>query len=195
MTHVFLTVEAVSSTSLKANSALWLLGHDITLHASLTTSMANTNCPLVCSPEGYLQWQGYDIAPVREIIPRVEALLTTFRSRGFPVYHTREGHRSDLSTVSSRELLRSRNNQYQMGIGDKGPLGRLLIRGEPGHDIIPELYPLLGEQIIDKPGRSAFQHTEFKLMLNIKGIKNLVICGVTTDVCVTSMNNPSFDNV
>jgi nicotinamidase-related amidase len=82
-----------------------------------------------------------------------------------------------------------------MGIGDKGPLGRLLIRGEPGHDIIPELYPLPDEQIIDKPGRSAFQHTEFKLMLNIKGIKNLVICGVTTDVCVTSMNNPPFGNV
>ena len=99
-----------------------------------------------------------------------------------------------MSTLSSRELTRSKNNNSGLGIGDKGPLGRLLIRGEAGHDIIPELYPLLNENIIDKPGRSAFQHTEFKLMLNIKGIKNLVICGVTTDVCVTSTMRDANDN-
>jgi nicotinamidase-related amidase len=80
------------------------------------------------------------------------------------------------------------------GIGDKGPLGRLLIRGEPGHGIIHELEPLEDENIIDKPGRSAFQHTEFQLMLNIKGIKNLIICGATTDVCVTSTMRDANDN-
>jgi nicotinamidase-related amidase len=148
----------------------------------------------VCSPEGYLQCQGYDISPVRAIIPRLQSLLAAFRERGFPIYHTREGHRPDLSTLSSRELARSKNNDSGLGIGDKGPLGRLLIRGEGGHDIIPELYPLSNENVIDKPGRSAFQHTEFKLMLNIKGIKNLVLCGVTTDVCVTTTMRDANDN-
>jgi nicotinamidase-related amidase len=141
-----------------------------------------------------MSYQGYDISASREIIPRVKSLLTTFRAHGFPIYHTREGHRPDLSTLSSRELTRSKNNESGLGIGDHGPLGRLLIRGEQGHDIIPELYPVPGENVIDKPGRSAFQHTEFRLMLNIKGIKNLVICGVTTDVCVHSTMREANDN-
>lgn len=113
-------------------------------------------------------------------------LLDTFREQGFKVYHTREGHRPDLSTLSSRELYRSRNNPSGLGIGDQGPLGRLLVRGEKGHEIIDELYPLESENVIDKPGRSAFQYTDFKLLLDNAGIKNLVICGVTTDVCVTT---------
>ncbi|KUJ19224.1 isochorismatase family protein [Mollisia scopiformis] len=147
-----------------------------------------------CSVDGYLVHQGYDITPVQSIIPTLQGLLTAFRSHGFPIYHTREGHRPNLSTLSSRELLRSKNNPSGLGIGDVGPLGRLLVRGEPGHDIIPELYPIDGENVIDKPGRSAFQHTEFKLMLNIKGIKNLVLCGVTTDVCVHSTMREANDN-
>jgi len=148
----------------------------------------------VCSPEGYLVHQGYDITPVRAIIPQIQLLLSHFRSNGFPIYHTREGHRPDLSTLSSRESARSRNNPTGKGIGDHGPLGRLLIRGEKGHEIIPELTPLPNENIIDKPGRSAFQHTEFRLMLNVKGIKNLIICGVTTDVCVASTMREANDN-
>ncbi|TVY46689.1 Peroxyureidoacrylate/ureidoacrylate amidohydrolase [Lachnellula occidentalis] len=147
-----------------------------------------------CSPDGYLVQQGCSIAPVRAVIPHIKELLTIFRKLNFPIYHTREGHRPDLSTLSARELSRSRNNPSGLGIGDKGPLGRLLVRGESGHDIIPELYPIEGEQIIDKPGRSAFQHTDFKLMLNIRGIKNLVICGVTTDVCVHSTMREANDN-
>lgn len=138
--------------------------------------------------------QGYDISATRAIIPRLQFLLSVFRQNGFPIYHTREGHRPDLSTLSPREAARSRNNDSGFGIGDLGPLGRLLIRGEAGHAIIPELEPLENEQIIDKPGRSAFQHTEFKLMLNIKGIKNLIICGVTTDVCVASTMREANDN-
>lgn len=109
----------------------------------------------------------------------------------------KSGHRPDLSTLSSRERFRSFNNASNLGIGSRGPLGRLLIRGEQGHDTIPELYPIAGESVIDKPGRGAFAHTEFELMLRIRGIKNLVICGVTTDVCVGSTmreaNDRAFD--
>lgn len=123
---------------------------------------------------------------MRDVIPPIQSLLEAFREGGFQVYHTREGHRPDLSTLSSREHARSRNNETGMGIGDPGPMGRLLVRGEPGHEIVPELTPLPNEPVIDKPGRSAFQHTDFKLLLDNRGIKNLVICGVTTDVCVTS---------
>lgn len=112
---------------------------------------------------------------------------------------TPQGHRPDLSTLSSREKFRSKNNATGLGIGSQGPLGRLLIRGEPGHDIVPELYPLEGEPIIDKPGRGAFAHTDFELLLRIRGIKNLVIAGVTTDVCVSSTmreaNDRGFDCV
>lgn len=106
----------------------------------------------VCSPQGYIVQQGYDISAAREIIPRLQHLLLAFRAAGFPIYHTREGHRPDLSTLSSRELIRSKNNASGLGIGDMGPLGRLLIRGEKGHSIIPELTPMPNENIIDKPG-------------------------------------------
>lgn len=102
------------------------------------------------------------------------------------MYHTREGHRPDLSTLTPRELFRSRNNASGLGIGDRGPLGRLLIRGEPGHDIIQELYPLPNEPVVDKPGRSAFAYTDFELLLKVRGVNKLVVCGVTADVCVHS---------
>lgn len=154
--------------------------------------------------------------PAQAIIPRIQELLTSFRSAGFPVYHTREGnllrflcslacdadvpgHRPDLSTLSSRETYRSRNNPSGLGIGSPGPLGRLLIRGEMGHDTIDELYPIPGEPVIDKPGKGAFAYTDFELLLRNKGVKNLVITGVTTDVCVTTImreaNDRSFDCV
>ena len=100
------------------------------------------------------------------------------------IFHTREGHRQDLSDLSPRELFRSRNNRSGLGISDNGPLGRLLVRGEAGHDTIPELYPRAGEPVIDKPGKGAFTYTDFDLLLKVKGIKNLIVCGVTTDVCV-----------
>lgn len=104
-----------------------------------------------------------------------------------------QGHRPDLSTLSSREAFRSRNNPAGTGIGFPGPMGRFLIRGEQGHDICPELYPVPGEPIIDKPGRGAFAYTDFELLLRIKGIKNLVLTGVTTDVCVSSTMREASD--
>ena len=174
---------------------------------------AQAELSLVCSHGGYLDYQGYDISVAQSIIPRIQDVLHAFRDAGFPVYHTREGdffkfmkmavclklpgHRPDLSTLSSRERYRSKNNATGLGIGSQGPLGRLLVRGEPGHDIVPELYPLEGEPVIDKPGRGAFAHTDFELLLRIKGIKNLVIAGVTTDVCISSTmreaNDRGFD--
>lgn len=129
----------------------------------------------------------------RAVIPQISFLLEVFREHGFPVYHTREGHRPDLSTLSSRERFRSRNNPSGLGIGDRGPLGRMLVRGERGHDIIDELYPREGEPVIDKPGRSAFAHTDLDLLLKIRGVQNLVICGVTTDVCVHSTMREAND--
>ncbi|KAB5540430.1 putative Peroxyureidoacrylate/ureidoacrylate amidohydrolase RutB [Coniochaeta sp. 2T2.1] len=146
-----------------------------------------------CEEGGYLSSQGYSIAPTRAIIPRIQSVLTAFRAFGFPIYHTREGHRPDLSTLSSRELARSRNFSTVGGIGDAGPLGRLLIRGEAGHDTIPELYPLAGEPVVDKPGKSAFQYTDLRLLLDVKGVRNLVICGVTTDVCVSTTMRDAND--
>ncbi len=120
-----------------------------------------------------------------------------FRDRGFKIYWTREGHRPDLSTLSSRERLRSKNNESGKGIGDDGPLGRLLVRGEEGHEIVDQLKPNEIEAkcaVIDKPGRSAFQHTDFGLLLKVGGIKNLVLVGVTTDVCVHSTMREANDN-
>ncbi|EDO03862.1 hypothetical protein SS1G_06343 [Sclerotinia sclerotiorum 1980 UF-70] len=146
------------------------------------------------SDKGYLKNQGIDNQPILDIVPNIRKLLDACRAKGFTIYHTREGHRSDLSTLSKREHFRSRNNGNRLGIGDPGPLGRLLIRGEEGHEIIDELAPRSDEQIIDKPGRSAFQHTEFRLMLNVKGIRNLIFCGVTTDVCVMSTMRDANDN-
>lgn len=139
---------------------------------------------IVCDKEGYLAHQGYDISAAQAIIPCIKRLLSACRKAQIPIFHTREGHRPDLADLPARELFRSRNNPSGLGIGDKGPLGRLLVRGEPGHDFVPELYPNDGEPVIDKPGKGAFANTDFDLLLRVKGVRNLIICGATTDVCV-----------
>lgn len=137
-----------------------------------------------CDPQGYFAKLGYDIDPIRAIIPRLQRLLHAWREVGWRVYHTREGHRADLSTLPPREAHRSRVGGAE--IGSPGPLGRFLVRGEEGHDAIPELYPVDGEVVVDKPMRSAFSYTDFDLLLRNAGIRNLVVVGVTTDVCVLS---------
>lgn len=147
-----------------------------------------------CDPQGYLAAQGYSIESNRAIIPTIQSLLQAFRAAKFPIYHTREGHRPDLSTLSPRESFRSRWSEGGTGgIGAPGPLGRLLVRGEAGHDTIPELYPLPDEPVIDKPGKGAFAHTDFELLLRNQRIKNLVVVGVTTDVCVTTTVREASD--
>lgn len=165
--------------------------HDATLCPSTTALIIIDMQRDFLSTGGYLSSQGYSLTRFQSLIPRLVSLLSSFRRAGFPIFHTREGHADHMATVSGRELHRSSVNGAQ--IGSRGPLGKLLIRGERGHDIVSELQPLQDEMVVDKPGRGAFTHTELDLALRAKGIRNLVVCGVTADACVSSTVREASD--
>ena len=132
---------------------------------------------------GFGEMLGNDVSQLRRTIEPNRKLLAAWRGRELPVIHTREGHRPDLSDLPPAKKIRGRGDRQ---IGDPGPMGRILVRGEPGHDIIPELYPLPREPVIDKPGKGAFFATDLHAILQNRGISQLIVTGVTTEVCVNT---------
>ena len=132
-------------------------------------------------PGGFGETLGNDVSLLSKAIAPCKALLEACRARGMLVVHTREGHRPDLSDAPRAKIERGAPS---MRIGATGPMGRILVRGEPGHDIVRELYPAASEPVIDKPGKGAFYATELHAILLNRGIESLLVCGVTTEVCV-----------
>jgi nicotinamidase-related amidase len=132
-------------------------------------------------PGGFGEALGNDVSLLSAAIRPCMALLEAARRKRMLVVHTREGHRPDMSDAPPAKVERG---APKLRIGAKGPMGRILIRGEPGHDIVPELYPREGEPVVDKPGKGAFYATDLHLILQDRRVENLIVCGVTTEVCV-----------
>ena len=134
-------------------------------------------------PGGFGEALGNDVSLLRAAVPPARRVLEAAREAGLFVVHTREGHRPDLADCPPAKKARGR---LSCGIGDAGPMGRILVRGEYGHDIVDELKPIAGEPVIDKPGKGSFYATDLERILENRGIKQLVVCGVTTEVCVNT---------
>ncbi|WP_082585716.1 cysteine hydrolase family protein [Hydrogenophaga sp. Root209] len=144
-----------------------------------------------CSPGGYADKAGIDIGPLQAVVANAVRLLQAARAADLLVVHTREGHLSDLSDCPASKLHRSVDAGAP--IGSQGPLGRLLVRGEQGHDFVDAVRPVAGEEVIDKPGYGAFHHTRLAQLLAARDIERLIVCGVTTEVCVHSTLREAVD--
>ena len=141
-------------------------------------------------PGGFGAALGNDVSQLAGVVAPTRRLLAAARAAGMLVVHTREGHRPDLGDLYP---AKHRRGGGTLRIGDPGPMGRILVRGEPGHDIVPELAPIAGEPVLDKPGKGAFYATDLELMLRARGIEQLIICGVTTEVCVNTTAREAND--
>ncbi|MER3478630.1 MAG: cysteine hydrolase, partial [Leptolyngbya sp. ERB_1_2] len=141
-------------------------------------------------PGGFGEALGNDVGRASAIVPTVKRLIEGCRSLNLPIFHTQEGHRADLSDCPKSKLKRGRGD---LTIGTPGKLGRILILGEPGNEIIPELAPLLGEVLIPKPGKGAFYNTDLEVQLIARNVTHLLIAGVTTEVCVQTTMREAND--
>jgi nicotinamidase-related amidase len=141
-------------------------------------------------PGGFGEALGNNVAPLAAIVPTVRRLLDGFRALGLPIIHTKEAHRPDLSDCPPAKRQRGKP---ALRIGDPGPMGRILIAGEPGNDIVPALAPLPGEAVLEKPGKGAFYRTNLQEMLTAMGVTHLIVAGVTTEVCVQTTMREAND--